>query len=232
VLERLGDDPTLDDTANHYPLGVVLFAINVAQRLFVLNTLCLETTAAFTLAGDGRPTYKILAQYADYVLPLRVAVSGGGKVKPSSIAELAALTRTWASTSGTPIRYAVTGFDLLSIFRQPTSTTALDFTYARGPARITAAADVPEIPASYHSNLADAAIVLCRLIEGAQELQEVLPLWQRYKDSIAQCADQVRARNQAQGYDHAPSEIKRYDLTNMVRIMKAATRKAAQTNGG
>lgn len=210
TASRLGEpsDTTLQQYYTPAEIGV---AINAVNRLFCLLSLCLETTGTLTLSTDGRPYYRMLNVFADWLLPLRVRITGGAKVKPSRESDLGALSLSWKATSGVPERYVVTGFDLFGIYKQPTVATTLDVTYARCPAFLQNDTDVPEIDGEYHPELINGAIPLLRTKEGAQEWQKVLPLWDRYMAAAKKEADYVRARAIEQGYDRMPFELEQFD---------------------
>lgn len=208
-LTRLGDDPSAAPANMHYQPQEVLVALNRCQRMFVLFTLCLETTTSFaTQAGVAR--YHMLDTIADWLLPLRIRNASGTKVRPERVSGLAALDRSWSVQAGTVTKYAHSGFDLLSIYKN--QATTLSVTYARGPVVLTATG-TPEIPERYYPNLIDGAIPLLRTKEGMQEWQKTLPLWNRFLEAIHECAGKVRARNRELGYDALPPELKRYDLS-------------------
>ena len=218
IIDRVGDDPDVDPSLMHYGPTEVLAALNQVQRLFCLFTLCLETTANFGLTGLAR--YHMLNQFADWIAPLRLRNALGNKIKPSRLADLAALDRSWAAHAGTPVRYARTGFDLLSFYQQNTSTISI--TYARSPIDLLSSypadnGQAPEIPARYHPTLIDGAIPILRVKEGMQEWQKVLGQWDRYVDAVQELANEVRARNREQGLDTLPIEIKRYDRSRMLQ---------------
>ena len=218
IIDRVGDDPDVDASLMHYTPTEVLAALNQCQRLFCLLTLCLETTANLGLTGVAR--YHMLNQFADWIAPLRLRNALGNKIRPNRLADLAALNRTWASSSGVPVRYARTGFDLLSFYQQNTSTISI--TYARSAVELlsTYPADngqAPEIPTRYHQALIDGAIPILRVKEGMQEWQKVLPQWGRFLEAVQELAQFIRARNIEQGYDSIPIEIKRYDGSRMLQ---------------
>lgn len=218
TLRRLGDDPTLPGNQRHYTYDEVRIALNSVLRLFVLLTLCLETTATFALDPVGVPAfYYLLATFADWLLPLRVRIVNGAKLRVSTIAELAALDSAWTQSPGIPVRYSMTGFDLLGVYQQPAVATSLSITYARTPTLMQLDTDVPEIPDRYHNNLIDGAIPLLRTKEGAAEWQKVLPLWNRYLDAATELSEKVRARNREQGYDHEPFELKLFDRSTLLK---------------
>ena len=218
TIERVGDDPDGDTALMHYTPTEVLAALNQIQRLFCLVTLCLETTANFGLTS--LPRYHMLNQFADWIAPLRLRNALGAKIRPTRLADLAALDRQWAAHAGTPLRYARTGFDLLSFYQQNTSTISI--TYARSAVELVSTypadnAQAPEIPARYHPALIDGAIPILRVKEGMQEWQKTLPQWDRYVEATQELAGVVRARNVEQGYDSLPIEIKRYDRSRMLQ---------------
>ena len=218
VLERLGEDP---NSPVYYTAANALSWLNAAQRLFVLLTLCLETTNTLQLAG-GAAFYSMLtiAAFQDWLLPLRVRITGGAKLNPARLAELAALDAAWSVSPGAPTRYALLGFDLLGIYQQPPAGVAmsLQITYARCPDPLLGGFnESPEIPAEFHPALADWAIPLMRAREGGQDFQKVLPLWDRGLDAATKLADYVRARNKEQGYDYMPVELRRIDRSKMLQ---------------
>src|SRR5712691_634552 len=214
VLERLGDDPAVDQSLMHYTPAEVLTALNQCQRMFVLFTLCLETTATLSLGG-GLAFYYMLSKFADWLLPLRIRNALGAKVRPVRLSDLAALDASWSVQSGTPVKYALLGFDLLALYKQDSSTITI--TYARGPNAMVNANDSPEIPIRYHPLLIDGAVPLLRVKEGAQEWQKTLFQWDRWMDAIEECADKVRARNKEQAYDYFPVELKRVDRSKVLQ---------------
>lgn len=212
TLERLGDDPDKDPSLMHYTPSEVLARLNQCQRLFCLFTLCLETTANFQLTGAAR--YHMLDTFGDWMVPLRIRNAAGKKVRPGRLADLAALDSTWSVRAGTTERYAHTGFDLLSVYKQETALVPI--TYARSAVELLSTYPTennvePEIPERYHPTLIDGAIVLARTKEGAQEWQKTLPQWDRFLESAGELAARVRARCREQGYDAAPVEINRAD---------------------
>lgn len=219
-LERLGDDPTLTPPYQYYTRNEFLGWLNAAQRLFVLFTFDLEAQATFAISGDGRVFYNMLQYYSNWLMPLRVRITGGLKLRPERYSNLAALDAQWMVSRGTPTKYGLLGFGLLAIYKQPAADTTLDLTYVRTPVSMVLDADEPEIPVDYHPDLIDAAIVLSRAKEGAQEFQKQLPLWSRFLDACKKHAAYVRARNVEQGYDYEPFELERFDMSSILGIQK------------
>lgn len=215
LLERLGDD--ISAPVQHYTVSEAKGWLNAAQRLFVLYTLCLETTITFTWTG-GIVTRRMMLTYADWLVPLRVRTTGA-KLKSSRLSDLAALDSAWTASVGTPTRYVHSGFDLLGLYKHPSSDTPVSVTYARGPALLSLDADVPEIPVRFHPALIDAAIPLSRVKEGANEWSKTLPLWDRFMEANQEQAGIVRARSRELGYDAMPPELQRFDMS---RLQKAS----------
>lgn len=218
TLERLGDNPS---TGGFYGLQEVLNWLNAAQRLMALFTLCLESTRTFNLQ-PAAAYYNMLSIYPDWLVPLRIRVANGSKLKPGRLSDFAALDSTWNSSPGYPSRYALLGFDLLAVYQQPVGAVQATLTFARSPVTLFSPGDQPEIPAAYHPALIDGAIPLLRSKEGGQEWQKVLPLWDRFLDACTNLGDNVRARNKEQAYDHLPMEIRRFDRSKMLKEVAGA----------
>lgn len=213
TTKRLGDDPTTPANT-YYTRGEILVALNQVYRMACFFTLCLETTVTYNFL-TATAFYRMLTTYADWILPLRIRLVGGAKLRPNKVTELAALDASWSTTAGTPERYALLGFDLVCLYKRPAGTTAASIVYARTPTPLAADADVPELPPEYHESLVDGAVTLLRIKEGAQEFAKTLVNWARFMDAIAKLADYVRARNRAQGYDHEPIELARPDRSTL-----------------
>lgn len=218
-LERVGDDASADANAQHYTLPEAKMWLNATQRLFVLRTLCLETSVTLTIAGGAPTCRRMMLTYSDWLVPLRIRIDGVGRLKPSRLADLAALDNSWTNhpTDDNPTRYNHSGFDLLSLYGQPTSSVQLDIMYARGPVTMSADADVPEIPERFHPGLVDGALPLARVKEGAAEWSKTLKLWERFIDGVDEMAGIVRARSRELAYDATPPELKRFDMSRMMK---------------
>jgi hypothetical protein len=217
LLTRLGDTPGANPLQQHYPVNECTAALNQMQRIFVLFTLCLETTPGSALVLGSSPWTSMLTQYADWIAPLRFVVqSTNAKLAPRRVAEMAALDSKWTTTTGTPSSYCLVGFDLAG-FYPFTAGTSLTPTYAQAPPVLVNAGDTPAIPERYHQSLIDGAIPVMRIKEGAQEWQKTLPLWDRFMDAVQECAAKVRARNMEMGYDTWPIELKRFDRSKLLK---------------
>lgn len=206
-------------STGYYTTPETVAAINEGQDLFALLTLCLETTASFTLQ-PSTTTYHMLATFPDWICPLRVYLPSGAHIKPARMEELDALDSSWLGSPGTPKRYAALGFDLFAIWQQPTVTTPINITYAKAPAALTFDADVPDIQEQFHSVLADYAAYRLRMREGAQEFAKALPYFGRFMEQTQKQAQFVRARNLAGRYDKVPFEISKADMSRMLKFRK------------
>lgn len=227
ILKRLGEDPTLIEEAlipansavltrnMYYRPAEVLVALNQLQRFFVFMTLCLETTATFTMSNA--PAYKMLTYFPDWIAPLRVR--GAGKIKPARLADFAALDAQWTGRPGVTTRYAMSGIDLMSVHRQ--STAVLTITYARSPVYLAMTAE-PEIPQEDHEGLIEGAIPLLRIKEGQQEWQKTLPSWGEFMAVISRRSQMMRARVIEQGYDSSPTELLMWDRSILERLKARA----------
>jgi hypothetical protein len=223
LLTRVGEDAS---NPVYYDASEALTALNQAQRLFAFLTLCLETTGSMSLTA-GTAWYTMLDTFSDWLLPLRIRVTGGGKVLPARVQELNALSTTWQAAAGTPERYCALGFELMAIYKQPGSGgTSLDVTYARSPAVMTSAS-TPEAPEEAHAALIDGAIPLMRAKEGAQELGKSLPFFDRFLQECQKHANFVRARNLAQRYDRQPFELQRFDKSKLIALAMKPAKPAA-----
>lgn len=216
VLARVGEDSGAAAGNQYYTAAEALAALNIAQRLFVLLTLCLETSATMELT-PGVAFYSLLSRFNDWLLPLRFR--GSKKLRPARLSDLAALDSAWSQAPGEPVKYALLGFDLLALYQQPVATEVLNVTYARCPVPLMNAWDVPEIPVEYHPCLIDGATPLMRTKEGGQEWQKTLTHWDRFLNEADRLAKYVRARNREQGYDYLPFELAKFDRSRMLEAM-------------
>ena len=209
VLQRLGEDAS---KPVYYTGAEVLSALNEAQRIMVLLTLCLERTETFPLSV-GTAFYRPRTVLSDWLLPLRVRLSGGARLRPARLEDLDALDSGWQARPGYPDRYCSLGFNLLAINRQPEGPASLVVTYAKTPTKLQGVAETPEVPTEYHQALADYAINRLRMKEGGQEFTKTTPYGDRFLADCRKLGEFVRARNVAQGYDLLPFELSRYDVS-------------------
>ena len=212
VLTRCGDAAS----PAYYSAAQATAAINSSQRLFVLLTLCLEKRGNVTISADSNFNH-LLPQLADFLLPLRVEVSGGARLDPARIDDFIAMDGRWSEDSDDALYYAVLGFDLFATHPTPDAETVYQVTYAYAPTDLSADGDTPAIPAEYHQALEDGAIWILRMCEGGQEFISAGENLQVFWGEASRCADYVRARSMAAGYDHIPPEIKLSDLSRLLR---------------
>ena len=215
TLTRAGEDAT---APVYYSGGDAGKAINWAQRLFVLISLCLERTASFTLTS-ATTFYHVRDQVTDWLLPLQVTYTGL-KLRPARLADLDALDTTWPATPGDPQRYAIAGMDLLAIYKQLAAGGTLSLVYVPAPVRMSAAADEPEIPGEYQPLLVGGAIAYLRMAEGGQEFEKAKPALQALIEGAGRLGQYVRQRSLDLRYDRAPIELERFDLSRLLAIPK------------
>ena len=218
VLERLGE---ASGVSGYYDAADANDALNRSQRLFVLLTLCLEGSGTITTAA-ATAWYMLRTQITDWMVPLTLEFDGA-KVRPARLSELDALSATWQATAGDPERYALSGMELLALYKQTAGIDTLDVIYARCPARLYVDADVPEIPVEYHELLVDPSVAMLRLREGGQELEKVKPLFGRFMGGAKELGNYVRRRSLDLRYDRLPAELDRYDLSRLLAISKGGT---------
>lgn len=202
-----------------YPLAELTAAINEANRFFCFLTLGLEVTKPW-IVPPGIAFFRMmqLAQFVDWIVPLRITTTTGAKVRPARLADLGALDTAWLNSPGAPQRYAFLGADFVALYRQPTAATTLNVTYAQAPAPLVNPGDTPAIPTEYHPRLVDYGIYRMRQVEGAQELAKALKYLDSFLDGAAHYAAYVRSRNQASRYDKVPFEIEKFDRSTLLKL--------------
>jgi hypothetical protein len=201
-------------TPVYYPKAELVAALNEAQRYFVLLTLGLENSISWT--PEATFTH-MLSVASDWICPLRITDSTGAKVRPATLAELAALNPSWISSDTAITRYLSLGADFIGVYGQ--SFAALTVTYVQAPAALVDDTDVPAIPAEYHAALVSYAIYRCRMVEGAQEFSKTIPYHDRFMDAAKQYAGFVRSRNKGARYDKCPPEDEFFDRSKLAGTM-------------
>jgi hypothetical protein len=196
--------PALDNV--YWSLTEGFCAVNEAQNMFALLTLCLETSGTVPLTA-GRCFYGIRGYLPGYLLPLRVTV-GGARIQPAKLTDLDARYFAWPAVSGTPAKYCQIGMNLFAIVPQPAGNSSAVVAYAKEPAVLWFTGDVPEIPEEYHQALAKYAAYYLLQKRGGQYLQLAVDQWGEFLADASQCADYVRRRNRARQYDNEPAEIR------------------------
>jgi hypothetical protein len=218
TLERLGETSA---AGTYYSSTFVKAALNEGQRLFAFLTLCLETTGSLPLTANTA-WYEPLATFNDWIVPLRVRLSGTGgtKLEPYRLERLDALSPNWQSESGPPRRYASCGPNLVAIHPSPTTGGAtLDVTYARSPVPLVGSGQTPEIPTAYHPSLIKYALPRLRASEGAEEWRKNLPDLLEFWRDAKKLAMYVRTRNLTARYDCLPPEERFFDGSRLMDIM-------------
>jgi hypothetical protein len=200
ALTRLGDNGT------YYP--GVLDAINEAQRLFCLVSLCLETSETFPLAANTA-LYNVLPALSGFVLARRIYY-GGRLLRPASLAQLEAVEANWQSSLGTPARYALCGLDFLAVYPQTSTASQLTIVHVRPPVPLVNLSDVPEIRPASHWALASYAAWAVRQVEGGQEFAKFQTYFDEFMAEAQIVAGLVRQRTRDSGLEVAmPFELTR-----------------------
>jgi hypothetical protein len=218
----------LDDDGTFYPETAVRDALNEGQRFFCLLTLCLETTATFTLPANTT-FFHMRQTYPDWMLPRRVDNSDGKIVRPAKLSELDALDPGWQASTGAPKRYAALGFDFFALYQQPDEDDSLVITYAQAPAMMSLQTDTPQIPLSSHFALANYATSVLRQVEGGQEFQKVSGYFNDFLDEAQKVQKLVKAKNLDSRYERMPFEIDRMDRSKLLQFrldLAPATRRS------
>jgi hypothetical protein len=207
TLELLTLGKLNDSTGTYYP--DTSGALNEAQRVFVLLSLCLEKTASFALTG-GQLSYNVLTQLPDFVLPRRVYNSSGQQMRPATIAQLEALDSDWQGTAGVPLRYVARGLDWLAVYPQPPSADTLSIVYACCPTTLAAGDDTPGIRMQSQYSLVNYASWALRQPEGGQEFAKFAGYLKEFMGEAVRVAALVRERNKDAGYETVgPFELER-----------------------
>lgn len=214
LQDRLAE--RLDDPLHiYYSLPQKRHALNMAQNLWALVTLCIERTATFTLT-NGVAFYKPRTQLTDYLVPLRVLHSGS-RLNNDSVHNFDAMSDSWRATAGNPERYATLGFDALWITPQPASGShTLTFIYAAEPAQLVNSTDIPEIPNEQLVHIEDIAYFLLRLPEGGQEMAAAMEFFKRGVAGMQKYQKFVRNKTQGQVYDTDPLDEAATDIGRWV----------------
>jgi hypothetical protein len=204
-----------------YPTAEITAALNEGNRLFVLLTLGLETTQSWA-PGIGNGRFHMLGTFADWIVPLRITGSAGGKIRPARLDELACLDSTWPTTTtpGDPQRYVAMGNDFIAIYPTMTNNLTLTVTYAQAPVALVNATDTPAVPAEYHPKLVDFAINRMRMVEGIEEYDKTLPLFGSFLEGATHYGNYVRARNRGAQYDKVPFELEKYDKSRLLKLRR------------
>lgn len=219
VSQRLNEGAQMGGPT-FYPAAEITAALNEADRLFCLLTLCLEVKASWNVAA-ATTFFHMLAIFSDWIAPLRITSAAGAKIRPSTIGELRSLDSQWPLAPGAPIRYVLAGGDLLALYKQPAASgTTLTVQYAGAPTALALSTDTPGSPPEYHPHYVSYAIYRLRQVEGGSAFAAALPLLAEFLDAATELAEFVKARNVGQGYDSVPMELKSYDRSRLVAVAK------------
>lgn len=204
-----------------YPTTEIIRSLNEAERFFCLLTLCLETTQAWVIPANTT-YFHMLGYFSNWIVPLRMTnAATGAKIRPSRQEDLGALNAQWIASPGTkPLYYTVLGADLVGIYPQPTALFTANVTYARAPVALANDTDVPEIPVEYHPRLVDYAIYRMRQVEGSQEFQKVIPLYNDFLEAAQRYAAYVRSRNLGSRYDKVPPEDEFFERSKLLKARR------------
>jgi hypothetical protein len=213
LCERLDEIP---GSPVFYTAAEMRAALNKAQNLWALLTLCIERTASFTLA-PASAFHSITDSFADYQVPLRVTLNGL-RLLPATLQQLDGLSENWFTTPGTPVRYFAKGFDQLAVYPQPTSLAQISITYAAQPTLMVNDTDEPEIEALYHDALLDFAVYILRAKEGGAEFQNALMYLDRFLTEAARRSEYIKSRSRAQNFDVLPFDLARFDKSRLIRL--------------
>jgi len=208
TLEGLVYTKLNDATGEYYPDASG--ALNEAQRLFVLLSLCLEKTVTFSLNG-GVWAYNLLGAIPDFLLCRRIFNSLGKQLRPATIAELQSLNSSWQTTPGTPMRYVMRGLDFLALYPQPASADTLNIVYACCPVTMASGSDTPQIRGSSQYALVNHASYVLRNPEGGQEMAKFKGYFDEFLAEAKRTGDLVRERNRDSGLETPamPFELQR-----------------------
>lgn len=214
TLERLDEDPT---NPQSWTAAEVTAALNEAQMLLALLTLCLETKATITLSG--LPFLSILDQLPDWIVPLRLR-QGTAKVRPVRLADLDALNPQWSSVASglTLQRYGSVGFGLL--FLDPAPAGTAEVVYANAPAVLVLDTDIPAVPERTHPALIAYATYRLREKQGGSEFAAGLAGLSEFMAVAKVLGVQIRARSLGQRYDTLPVELTHMDLSRFLKLRK------------
>jgi hypothetical protein len=217
-MDDTGGETVTSDPSSPVP-PEILAAVNEGQELFSLLTLCLEQTDNWTLTAST-PWISVRATFPDFLAPLKLAVVGGVRIRPATLAELDAENEVWQATAGTPARYVTKGFNLFAFTPQPANDTVLQFTRARSPVQLVSDA-FPEIPEEYHATaLVNYGVYRVKLKEGAQGLERGINYLNAFLDDAQRLGDFVRGRSKAARYDALPFELKLFDRSRLIKTLK------------
>jgi hypothetical protein len=151
------------------------------------------------------------------------------RVRPARLADVAALNRSWMSDRNATVkRYGCLGLDLLFVHPAPSAIgTSIELTYAAAPAELAIDEDTPEIAEEDHQALVHFAAATLQMNHGGSEVKQFADESLRFLDLVQHRADLVRARFRTAGYDREPFEVKAYDRSILIAMLKEKKQKRA-----
>lgn len=199
TLRLAGEDPA---SPTFHTAANATVALNEALSLFSFLTLCVESTAPFTVSTRG---FTPPSTQASYIAPLMVH-RGTLRMFPASIEELGALSSTWRQDSAAPTRYMQGGWSRIGLWPSPDVAYVVTIRFARNAAALSADSDVPEIPAEFHRSLLEYSVPRIRILEGGDEFTKESSRLSRFFSAAKQQAQFVQARARHMNYDTSPTE--------------------------
>lgn len=222
----------LEDDGSYYTAAEVRRALNAAENLFALITLCLERTFSFTLT-NGQAFQDLTSALPDGLCLLSVYF-GATRLFADTIDILDQSDSAWRNTAGNPQRYIQMGFlqnGVFAVTPQPAiGTNTLTITAAVQPAGMVGDFDVPSIPGDQQIYLPDIAIGFLQLKVGGQELANAQEYVKRGLSGAQKYQSFVLSRSRAQLYDTMPLDLSRIDMSRF--DLKLRGQKGGKPPGG
>lgn len=156
----------IDDVGGEIHTDATLYRWMEHGELFlVLNRYLLEDTRTLTLSAST-PIYTIHSAMTDFILPLRMNISGSPLLR-SNLSAISQLDDDWFTTTGTPERYSMIGTTLIDFHPVPTASTSVTLTFLRVPPSRDATTNIkPFIPDEWHRTILEYAAGVALAIEG------------------------------------------------------------------
>lgn len=215
TLEQCGEDAA---DPRFYTVAEAKDALNQAQRVLAFLTLCVERNGVLPLTATT-PTYSLLATVPDWLVPLRLSVSGITRLQPRALSELAAENATWRNSPGTPDAYAIVGCDRLCLNHQPVAlATVLTLQYAAIPDDMTSELQVSPVPVDYHDTMVDWAVARLRATKegGGEGGPKIGEYFGRFANGAEQLSLYVQKRSRAFQYDTIPPPLQKAALKTLM----------------
>jgi len=214
IWERLDDDGT------YYTTAEVIHALNVAERLWALLTLCIEHNFSVQIGFAGE---SFTDAPLGTIVPLQVNYGNiPVPLKPETLHQFAARNSNWRNeAAGVPKRFAWAGWDLVAVSPPPISPLVAA-KVAREPFAMTIIQDTPGIEPEQQVHLVDFAIAFLRLKEGGQEMANAMEYMKRFLDAAEKYSRFNRSRTKGQVYDGVqPPDLSQWDRGRLDIKLKA-----------